>query len=78
MPLVKNPVKETSETQVQSLGWEDTLEESMATHSNIPTYRSSVDRGSWPATVHVVAKSLTQLKHLGTHAPVPLERDYLQ
>ena len=27
------------ETQVQSLGWEDTLEKGMATHSNILTLR---------------------------------------
>ena len=25
------------ETQIQSLGWEDPLEEGMATHSSIPT-----------------------------------------
>ena len=30
------PVQETYETQVQSLGQEDPLEESMATHSSIP------------------------------------------
>ena len=28
-------VQETQETQVQSLGWEDPLEEKMATHSSI-------------------------------------------
>ena len=28
-------VQETQETWVQSLGWEDPLEEEMATHSNI-------------------------------------------
>ena len=27
------------ETQVQSLGWEDPLEEEMATHSSIPAWR---------------------------------------
>ena len=34
---VKNPpaMKEPQETQVQSLGWEDPLEEGMATHSSI-------------------------------------------
>ena len=38
---IKNPlaVQETQETQVQSLGWEDTLEEEMATHSNILAWR---------------------------------------
>ena len=28
-------MQETQETQVQSLGWEDSLEEGMATHSSI-------------------------------------------
>ena len=32
--VVKNPLA-TQETQVQSLGWDDSLEEGMATHSNI-------------------------------------------
>ena len=45
------------ETQVQSLGWEDTLEEGMATHSNILPWRILVDRGVWQATVHGVVKS---------------------
>ena len=29
-------MEETQETQVQSLSWEDPLEEGMATHSRIP------------------------------------------
>ena len=36
--LVKNPPARR-ETWVQSLGWEDPLEEDMATHSNIMTWR---------------------------------------
>ena len=36
--LVKNPPA-MRETWVQSLDWEDTLEEDMATHSNILTWR---------------------------------------
>ena len=40
---------------VQSLGWEDPLEEGMETHFN------SMDRGAWQATVHQVARSWTQL-----------------
>ena len=35
---VKNPPA-TQETWVQSLGWEDPLEEGMATHSSIPAWR---------------------------------------
>ena len=32
-------MQETQETRVQSLGWEDALEEEMATHSNILAWR---------------------------------------
>ena len=45
------------DTWVPSLGWEDTLEEGMATHSNIRPWRILVDRGVWQATVHGVVKS---------------------
>ena len=58
--LVKNlPAKQ--ETPVQFLGWEDPLEEGMATHSSILAWRIPIDRGAWPATVHGVTKSQ---KHL--------------
>ena len=46
------------ETWVRSLGWEDSLEEGMATHSNI-SWRILMDRGAWWATVHGVTKSWT-------------------
>ena len=38
---VKNPtaIQETQELQVQSLGWEDPLEEGMAIHSSILAWR---------------------------------------
>ena len=49
------------ETQVQSLGWEDPLEEGMATHSDILAWRITMDRGAWQATVDGVAKSRLQL-----------------
>ena len=35
------------ETWVRSLGWEDPLEEGKATHSSIPAWRTSMDRGTW-------------------------------
>ena len=35
------------ETWVQSLGWEDLLEEDMATHSSILAWRIPMDRGTW-------------------------------
>ena len=58
---IKNPlaVQETQETQVQSLGWEDTLEEEMATHSSILARKNFMDRGAWWATVQRVTKSWT-------------------
>ena len=42
---------------VQSLGWEDALEQGMATHSNILAWRIPMDRGAWQAAVHGVEKS---------------------
>ena len=41
--VVKNPLpmQETQEMWVQSLGWEDPLEEGMATHTSILTWRIS-------------------------------------
>ena len=44
------------ETPDQSLGWEDPLEEGMATHSSILAWRIPMDRGAWHATVHGVEK----------------------
>ena len=38
--MVKN-LSAMQETRVQSLGWEDPLEEEMATHSSIPAWRIS-------------------------------------
>ena len=49
------------ETWVQSLGWEDPLEEGMATHFSTLAWRIPMDRGVWQATVHGVAKSRTRL-----------------
>ena len=47
------------ETWVRSLGWDDLLEEGMATHSSILARRILMDRGAWWATVHGVTKSQT-------------------
>ena len=47
------------ETWVQSLGWEDPLEEGMLTHSSILACRILMDRGTWWATVQGVAESDT-------------------
>ena len=56
------------QTQLWSLGWEDPLEEEMATHASILAWRILRDRGAWQATVHRAAQSLTRLKQLNTQA----------
>ena len=48
------------ETWVLSLGWKDSLEKEMATHSSILALENLMDRGAWQVTVHGVAKSWTQ------------------
>jgi len=53
--MVKNPPA-IRETWVQSLGWEDPLEEGMATHSSILAWRNPMDKGSQRATVHGVER----------------------
>ena len=50
------------ETWVRSLGWEDPLEEGMATYSSILAWRIPMDSGAWQATVHAITKSHTGLK----------------
>ena len=54
--MVKN-LPAMRETWVQSLGWEDSLEEGMATHSTILAWRIPMDRGAWQAIAHGVTKS---------------------
>ena len=50
------------ETWVQPLGWEDPLEEGMATHSSILAWRIPMYREAWLSTVQ---SELTE--QLGTH-----------
>ena len=47
------------ETWVRSLGWENPLEEGMATHFNILAWRIPMDRGVWWTIVHGVTESDT-------------------
>ena len=56
--MVKNP-SAMWETKVLSLGWDDPLEEGMATHSSLLAWRIPMDRGTWQATVHEVTESDT-------------------
>ena len=63
------------ETWVRSLGWEDPLEEGMATYSSILAWRIPMDRGAWPATVHGVAEWVTTERVNTTHTnclPIPM------
>ena len=59
---VKNPPA-MQDIWVQSLGWEDSWEEGMATHSNVLAWRIPIDRGARQATVHGVAKNQTWLSN---------------
>ena len=44
-------VSDIPETWVQSLGWEDPLEEGMAAHSSILAWRIPMDREDWWASL---------------------------
>ena len=58
-------MQENEETGIQSLGWEDPLEEGRAIHFSILVWR--LQREAWQGTVHRVAKSRTQPKQHSTH-----------
>ena len=59
-------MQETKEMQVRSLGWQDPLEEGMATHSSILSWRIqwTEESGNIQFTG---SQSRTQLKWLSTH-----------
>ena len=59
------------ETWVRSLGWDNPLEEDMATHSSILAWRIPMDRGAWWATVHRVAES--DMTDLAQHSKNPIK-----
>ena len=58
--MVKNPPAVRG-TWVRALGWEDPLEEGMASHCSILAWRIPMDRGAWRSIDHGVTKSWTQL-----------------
>ena len=58
--MVKN-LPAIQETQVQSLDWEDPLEEEMATHSSILAWEIPWTKESGQAAVHGAAKSVINL-----------------
>ena len=47
------------ETWIQSLGWEDPLEEGMVSHFSILAWRIPMDRGAWWATVTKIQTKLS-------------------
>ena len=55
------------ETWIQSLGWEDPLEEGIAIYSSILAWSIPMERGAWQGTIHGVAKSWTRLSDQGQH-----------
>ena len=55
--MIKN-LPAMQETWVRSLGWEDSLEKEMATHSIILAWKLPWT-GAWQATVHGVTESDT-------------------
>ena len=60
LSLVAQTVKNTpamQDTWVRFLGWDDPLEQGIATHSSILAWIIPMDRGAWWATVHRVAKT---------------------
>ena len=74
--MVKKPPT-MRETWVQSLGWEGSLEEGMATHSSILAWRIPMDRGAWWATVHGLTKNRTWLSNWTEQDCQPLkDRDF--
>ena len=58
------------ETWVHLLGWEDPLEEGMATHSSILCQKNPMDRVAWQATFHRVTELDTTEATEHTHSSV--------
>ena len=56
-----------SETQIQSLGGEDPLEEEMGNPFQYSCLENPMDRGAWRSIVHGVTKSRIWLKRLSMH-----------
>ena len=56
--MIKNPPA-MRETWVRSLGWDDPLEEGMATHFSILPWKISMDKEAWRTIVHGITKGRT-------------------
>ena len=66
--IVKNPPA-MWETWIRSLGWEDALEEGMATQSSILVWRIPMDRGALWVTTHRGHKDSDTTERLSTAQP---------
>ena len=66
------------EIWVRSRSWADPQEEGMATHSSILAWRIPMERGSWRATVHSIAKSRTQQAKQQQHCSSTLTQKHSQ
>ena len=69
--MIKN-LPTMQETQVWSLGREDSLEKEMTTHSSILAWGIPQDKGVWWAIVHGVAKSWIRLSDYHIHTQTTL------
>ena len=65
--VVKNLLANAKKTRVQSLGQEDTMEEGMATHSNIFAWRILRTKEPGGLQSMGIEKSWTQLKQFSIH-----------
>ena len=64
-------MEESQEKRVQSLGWEDPLEEGMVTYSSILAWKNPKDRRACRITAHAVAE-LNMTEQLGTYHTITL------
>ena len=65
------------QTWVRSLGWEDPLEEGMATHSSILAWSLPRNTGVWRASVHAVTKGRTRLRGRAQHSTCTIHFYYI-
>ena len=72
MVKIHLPMQEIQEMWVQSVGWEDSLEKEMATHSSILAWENSMSRGAWWTIVHGVTESDTTEATEHTHLTNPV------
>ena len=64
-------MEESQEKRVQSLGWEDPLEEDMVTYSSILAWKNPKDRRACRITAYAVAE-LNMTEQLGTYHTITL------